>query len=220
MYTFTDRGGDSITRCARKHHRRHLPRAGDQRPDPVAASRRCCYAGPMFRYERPQKGRYRQFHQIDIEVLGSAEPLADAEVIACGWDILQSLGVAGDAVLEINTLGDKESRSTPAPRRARGLFHRAPGCIVGRQPGAVGSQPVAHPGFPKDEGDRRIIANAPLIADHLTAARRRGSTPGCRAICARSACRSGRTRGSSVGWTTTATRRSSSSPASWDRRGR
>ena len=47
------------------------------------------YAGPMFRYERPQKGRYRQFHQIDIELIGSAEPLADAEVIACGWDILQ-----------------------------------------------------------------------------------------------------------------------------------
>src|ERR1700724_2891994 len=68
-------------------------------------------AGPMFRYERPQKGRYRQFHQIDIELIGSAEPLADAEVIACGWDILQALGVAGDTVLEINTLGDKDSRT-------------------------------------------------------------------------------------------------------------
>ena len=64
----------------------------------------------MFRYERPQKGRYRQFHQIDIELIGPAEPLADAEVIACGWDILKALGVAGDTVLELNTLGDKESR--------------------------------------------------------------------------------------------------------------
>ena len=84
------------------------------------------YAGPMFRYERPQKGRYRQFHQIDIELIGPAEPLADAEVIACGWDILQALGVAGDTVLEINTLGDKESRAR-LPRRAGRLFHRAPG---------------------------------------------------------------------------------------------
>ena len=60
----------------------------------------------MFRYERPQKGRYRQFHQIDVEVLGAAEPLADAEVIACGWHILRELGIAEGTVLEINTLGD------------------------------------------------------------------------------------------------------------------
>ena len=65
----------------------------------------------MFRYERPQKGRYRQFHQIGVELIGPAEPLADAEMIACGWDILQALGVAGDTVLEVNTLGDKESRA-------------------------------------------------------------------------------------------------------------
>ena len=75
------------------------------------------YAGPMFRYERPQKGRYRQFHQIGIELIGPAEPLADAEVIACGWDILQALGVADDTVLELNTLGDK-AQPRRLPRRA------------------------------------------------------------------------------------------------------
>ncbi len=75
----------------------------------------------MFRYERPQKGRYRQFHQIDIEVIGSAEPLADAEVIACGWDILAALGVAEHVVLELNTLGDKESRAGLSRRAGRAI---------------------------------------------------------------------------------------------------
>src|SRR6202044_4190406 len=69
------------------------------------------YAGPMFRYERPQKGRYRQFHQIGLELLGPGGPLADAEVIAAGWQILNELGIAQDVVLNINTLGDTESRA-------------------------------------------------------------------------------------------------------------
>ena len=68
------------------------------------------YAGPMFRYERPQKGRYRQFHQIGAELIGPAEPLADAEVIAMGYAILEGLGVAERVTLEVNTLGDAESR--------------------------------------------------------------------------------------------------------------
>ena len=65
----------------------------------------------MFRYERPQKGRYRQFHQIDIELIGPSEPLADAEVITCGWEILKALGVDTDTMLELNTLGDTASRA-------------------------------------------------------------------------------------------------------------
>ena len=70
------------------------------------------YAGPMFRYERPQKGRYRQFLQFGAELIGASEPLADAEIIAAGWDILQALGIAADVVLEINTLGDQASRDS------------------------------------------------------------------------------------------------------------
>ena len=109
MYTFTDRGGDSIT--LRPEATAGLCRALVS--NGLAQSnlpRKVFYAGPMFRYERPQKGRYRQFHQIDVEVLGAAEPLADAEVIACGWHILNELGIADGVVLEINTLGDAESR--------------------------------------------------------------------------------------------------------------
>ncbi|HLB96985.1 MAG TPA: ATP phosphoribosyltransferase regulatory subunit, partial [Acetobacteraceae bacterium] len=109
MYTFTDRGGDSIT--LRPEATAGLCRALVTNGLTQSLPQKIFYTGPMFRYERPQKGRYRQFHQIDIEVIGSADPLADAEVIACGWDILTALGVAGDTVLEINTLGDKPSRA-------------------------------------------------------------------------------------------------------------
>src|SRR3546814_10923950 len=64
----------------------------------------------MFRHERPQKGRLRQFHQIGVELMGAAQPQADVEVIACGARVLDALGVLGDTVLELNTLGDPESR--------------------------------------------------------------------------------------------------------------
>ncbi len=68
------------------------------------------YHGPMFRHERPQKGRQRQFHQIDVELLGVAEPLGDVEIISVGADILRALGILERTVLELNTLGDAESR--------------------------------------------------------------------------------------------------------------
>ena len=126
-------------------------------------------AGPMFRYERPQKGRYRQFHQIDIEVIGTAEPLADAEVIACGWDILQALGVAGETVLEINTLGDKD-KPRRLSRRAGRLFHPAPATRCRRTAWTRLERNPLRILDSKDEGDRRIVANAPIIAGHLTEA--------------------------------------------------
>src|ERR687884_358155 len=83
MYSFEDRGGESIT--LRPENTAGVCRALVSNGLTQALPRKVFYAGPMFRYERPQKGRYRQFHQIGIEVLGSGEPLADAEVIACGW---------------------------------------------------------------------------------------------------------------------------------------
>src|SRR3546814_614342 len=67
--------------------------------------------GPMFRFERPQKGRQRQFHQIDVEVIGAAEPQADVEVIAVAAEILRRLGILDKCTLELNTLGDPESRA-------------------------------------------------------------------------------------------------------------
>src|SRR5262249_57450749 len=70
------------------------------------------YAGPMFRYERPQKGRQRQFHQIGVELLGVAQPLGDVEVIALGHHILDALGLSDRIVLHLNTLGDTASRKS------------------------------------------------------------------------------------------------------------
>ncbi len=106
MYTFDDRGGDSVT--LRPEGTAGVCRALVTNGLTQILPQKVFYAGPMFRYERPQKGRYRQFHQIGTELIGPAEPLADAEVIACGWAILEALGVAADTVLELNTLGDKD----------------------------------------------------------------------------------------------------------------
>src|SRR5271163_259873 len=108
MYTFEDRGGESIT--LRPEATAGVCRALVSNGLTQSLPAKVFYAGPMFRYERPQKGRYRQFHQIGTELIGPAEPLADAEVIAGGWAILEALKVAADTVLELNTLGDKPSR--------------------------------------------------------------------------------------------------------------
>ena len=66
--------------------------------------------GSAFRYERPQKGRFREFHQLDAEIIGAAEPQADVELLSFGHQLLQELGIADGATLELNTLGDPETR--------------------------------------------------------------------------------------------------------------
>src|SRR6201999_2143888 len=109
MYTFPDRGGESLT--LRPEATAGVCRALVSNGLTQSLPQKVFVTGPMFRYERPQKGRYRQFHQIDIELIGPSEPLADAAVIACGWDILKALGVHKDTVLELNTLGDASSRA-------------------------------------------------------------------------------------------------------------
>lgn len=108
-YTFLDRGGDSIT--LRPEGTAGIARAfisnGMQQHLPL----KLFYAGPMFRYERPQKGRYRQFHQTGIECLGIDSAWADVECIALGFQFLNELGLQGKFQLELNTLGDSESRA-------------------------------------------------------------------------------------------------------------
>jgi histidyl-tRNA synthetase len=166
MYTFTDRGGDSIT--LRPEATAGLCRALVTNGLTQSLPQKIFYTGPMFRYERPQKGRYRQFHQIDIEVIGSADPLADAEVIACGWAILTALGVANDTVLEINTLGDKPSRA--AYRDALVAYFTEHQAALSQDSLQRLDRNPLRILDSKDEGDRRIVANAPLIAGHLTEA--------------------------------------------------
>ena len=108
MYTFQDRGGDGIT--LRPEGTAGIARAFISGGLAQELPLKFFYTGPMFRYERPQKGRLRQFHQFGVELLGVATPQADIEVIALAAQALQEIGALGKTKLEINTLGDKESR--------------------------------------------------------------------------------------------------------------
>jgi histidyl-tRNA synthetase len=164
MYSFEDRGGDSVT--LRPEATAGICRALVTNGLTQSLPQKVFYTGPMFRYERPQKGRYRQFHQIDVELIGPAEPLADAEVIACGWDILQALGVAGDTVLEVNTLGDKESRA--AYRDALVAYFTGHQATLSADSLARLDRNPLRILDSKDTADRRIVADAPTIAAYLT----------------------------------------------------
>lgn len=162
MYSFEDKGGDSIT--LRPEGTAGVMRAvlseGLQQDLPL----RFFYAGPMFRYERPQKGRQRQFHQIGIELIGVPEPAADVEVIAAAAHVLDTLGIA--TTLQLNTLGDPESRAAYravlveyfSDRRdelsddSRDRLTRNPLRILDS----------------KDRGDQAVAAEAPRYGDHLT----------------------------------------------------
>ncbi len=108
MYSFLDRGDESLT--LRPEFTAGIARAyltdGWQQYSPLKVATH----GPLFRYERPQKGRYRQFHQLDAEVIGAAEPQADVELLAMADQLLKELGIADGVVLNLNTLGDGDSR--------------------------------------------------------------------------------------------------------------
>lgn len=108
MYTFPDRGGDSLT--LRPEFTAGIARAYLTEGWQQFAPLKIAAAGPVFRYERPQKGRYRQFHQIDAEIIGAAEPAADIELLVFADQLLHELGIADGVTLQLNTLGDAETR--------------------------------------------------------------------------------------------------------------
>jgi histidyl-tRNA synthetase len=165
MYTFEDRGGDRLT--LRPEYTAGIARAficgslGQQLPIKLFAS------GPMFRYERPQKGRLRQFHQIDVEILGAAEPQADVEVIALGARILAELGLQSQVILELNSLGDPESRRAYRDElvgylaRYRSELSKESRDRLERNPLRILDS--------KDQDDRRVLVDAPSLADALNA---------------------------------------------------
>ena len=109
MYRFTDAGGDDLV--LRPEGTAGVARAFINEGLSQHVPLKLYYRGPMFRRERPQRGRFRQFGQFGIELLGVEKPQADIEVLACGHRILQSLGVMGTITLHLNTLGDTESRA-------------------------------------------------------------------------------------------------------------
>ena len=110
MYTFADRNGDSLTLrpegtagCVRAMLEHGLLGGG--------VSQKVWYTGPMFRHERPQKGRYRQFHQVGVEAFNLAGPDIDAELIILSWRLWQKLGLHEAVTLELNSLGSSEDRA-------------------------------------------------------------------------------------------------------------
>ncbi len=108
MYTFDDRNGDSLT--LRPEGTASCVRAGNQHGLLYNQEQRLWYMGPMFRHERPQKGRYRQFHQFGLEAFGIATPDIDAEVILLTSRLWRELGINEFVTLELNSLGSNEER--------------------------------------------------------------------------------------------------------------
>ncbi len=164
MYTFEDRGGDSVT--LRPEGTAGICRALITAGLTQTLPQKVFYSGPMFRYERPQKGRYRQFHQIGLELLGPNTPLSDAEAIACGWQILQELGVEKDVVLNINTLGDTDSRDNY--RAALVAYFSSNASALSEDSKTRLEKNPLRILDSKDENDKRLVADAPLIYDHLS----------------------------------------------------
>jgi histidyl-tRNA synthetase len=164
MYSFEDRGGDSIT--LRPEGTAGVARALITNGLTQTLPQKVFYAGPMFRYERPQKGRYRQFHQIGVELLGPATPLADAEVIAAGWQILNALGIAETVELQVNTLGDIASRT--AYREALvSYFSQYTGELSEDSKLRLEKNPLRILDS-KDEGDKKLVEGAPQMQASLT----------------------------------------------------
>ena len=164
MYTFNDRGDRSVT--LRPEGTAGVVRSYiEQGLHAQGGVQRLWYIGPMFRYERPQAGRQRQFHQIGVEVLGSADPRADAEVIALATDILQGLGVE-NLSLALNSVGDGDDRQryrqalvdylTPYAQEldadSQDRLHRNPLRILDS----------------KDDRTQVIIQDAPSLGDYLS----------------------------------------------------
>ena len=164
MYNFEDRGGDSLT--LRPEGTAGICRALISNGLTQTLPQKVFYAGPMFRYERPQKGRYRQFHQIGVELLGPASAVADAEVITMGWQILNALGIAKDVALNINTLGDAPSRTQY--REALVAYFSAHSDKLSEDSKLRLEKNPLRILDSKDEGDKALVANAPLIYAHLT----------------------------------------------------
>ena len=166
MYTFTDKGGEQIT--LRPEGTAGIARAlisgGLSQHLPL----KFFYAGPMFRYERPQKGRLRQFHQIGAELLGVGEPSGDVEVIALGATILEELGVLKHTALELNTLGNTESRAAYRALLVE-YFSDHRDSLSADSNDRLERNPLRILDS-KNEGDREIVAGAPEFDDSLDAA--------------------------------------------------
>ena len=163
MYTFNDKSHESVT--LRPEYTAGIARMfmsnGLLRNIPFKTFSR----GPMFRYERPQKGRQRQFHQINVEVLGSEGPVSDIEVISLGAHILDELGLKGDIVLELNTLGDSDSRKVYRDCLVQ-YFEEHRHKLSKESLQRLEKNPLRILDS-KDQSDKALVQNAPLFTESL-----------------------------------------------------
>ena len=162
-YSFADRGGEILT--LRPENTAGVVRAMISGGLTQSLPLKYFYSGPMFRYERPQKGRMRQFHQVGIEYLGPDDSLADAEIIACGARFLASLGVLDDCELHLNSLGDSDSRA--AYRAALiAYLETFADQLSDDSKTRLAVNPLRILDS-KDAGDRAILQDAPRLQDYL-----------------------------------------------------
>jgi histidyl-tRNA synthetase len=164
MYSFEDRGGESIT--LRPEFTAGICRAylseGWQQYAPLKVAAH----GSAFRYERPQKGRFREFHQLDAEIIGAAEPQADVELLALGYQLLQELGIADGVTLELNTLGDPETRE--AWRTSLIDYFEGHKADLSEDSVARLQRNPLRILDSKDAGDKAICVDAPSVDEYLT----------------------------------------------------
>lgn len=163
-YSFTDRGGEQIT--LRPEFTAAVARAFISHGMQDAAPCKFFYTGPAFRYERPQKGRLRQFHQAGIELLGAAEPMADVEVIALAWHMLGALGLQQGVTVELNSLGDADSRRNY--RVALVQYYEAHRDALSQDSKTRLEKNPLRILDSKDAGDIAINEQAPGMAQHFT----------------------------------------------------
>lgn len=163
MYCFEDKGGESLT--LRPEGTAGVVRAfvsnGMQQNLPI----KFYYTGPMFRYERPQKGRQRQFTQFGVELLGVEAPQADVEVIAMAYEFLEKLGLTGQVTVEINSLGDAESRDAYRTKLVAYLKEHYDELSEDSKK-RLDKNPLRVLDS-KEECDKVVVENAPLYADSL-----------------------------------------------------
>ncbi|MBY0272483.1 MAG: histidine--tRNA ligase [Alphaproteobacteria bacterium] len=163
MYEIADRGDDPIV--LRPEGTAGVARAIISNGLTQSLPLKYFYEGPMFRYERPQKGRLRQLHQIGIELFGVPDPIGDVEVLSIANDILKKLGLAQHITLEINTLGDKESRQAYRNQLVTYLkdhhAHLSPDSQLRLERNPLRILDT------KDEGDKKILKEAPLLTESL-----------------------------------------------------
>jgi histidyl-tRNA synthetase len=164
MYSFDDRGGESIT--LRPEFTAGICRAylseGWQQYAPLKVATH----GSAFRYERPQKGRFREFHQLDAEIIGAGEPQADVELLSLGYQLLTELGIADGVTLELNTLGDPETRETW--RAALVDYFQSHRSDLSEDSIARLERNPLRILDSKDAKDRAVCADAPGVDDYLT----------------------------------------------------